>query len=171
TRWLMGERMRRIVHIMLAVVVTVMSNTVFANDVEHQSTSPSQENARMNSSELETRGKQLRASMDVRYKELIAAGGALNSREIIFQSVDLTDLFTPYIPIGMSFDDAEVVLRAAGFSVGPSKLPEIPDALVGSFSYVRDMNWFITVGFMARPDTPNGRKVGRSEGGITKQRH
>jgi hypothetical protein len=68
------------------------------------------------SNELEQRGKQLRKAIDEAYKKLedthVIKGYGSNS---------IYDVVVHYIPIGTSFDDAEAILRAAGFKVGPRK--------------------------------------------------
>jgi hypothetical protein len=131
-------------------------------------------NRQMTTNELEARGKQLRESIDARYQELSEPAGALSSQKPMIEVV-ITDLFTPFIPIGMSFDDAEVILRAAGFRISPSKLMAVNDGyypgFVANFDYARDMNWFITVSYSIDTDTPNGRKVASGGGIILKQRH
>jgi hypothetical protein len=68
------------------------------------------------SNELAQRGKQLRKAIDEVYEKLADAKTLKsmgNGRNII------TDVVIKYIPIGISFDDAEAILRAAGFKVGP----------------------------------------------------
>lgn len=55
---------------------------------------------------------QLRLEIDEAYKRIIDAG-TLKPKN------DITEIVLRYIPIGTSFDDAEQVLRSAGFKVGP----------------------------------------------------
>jgi hypothetical protein len=67
-------------------------------------------------SELEQRGKLLRKVIDETYKQLADAKAIKsmgNGRNFI------TDVVVKYIPVGTPFDDAEAILRAAGFKVGP----------------------------------------------------
>ena len=64
----------------------------------------------MKSNELEHRGKELRKAIDDAYEKL-ADAEALRGKNTI------TDVVIKYIPIGTSFDDAEAILRAAGFKV------------------------------------------------------
>jgi len=64
------------------------------------------------------RGRQLRAEIDDVYKKLSAANAIKNNgrgRNLI------TDVVKKYIPVGTSFDQAEAVLRAAGFAVPPHR--------------------------------------------------
>jgi hypothetical protein len=65
-------------------------------------------------SDLEQRGKQLRMAIDKKYKELHDAN-AISMRHVN----DITPLVLQYVPIGTSFDDADKILRAAGFGVAP----------------------------------------------------
>jgi hypothetical protein len=67
------------------------------------------------SDELKQRGNQLRKAIDEIYEKLADAkalkimGAGRNN---------ITNIVVKYIPIGTSFDDAEAILRAAGFKVG-----------------------------------------------------
>jgi hypothetical protein len=65
---------------------------------------------------------QLRAEIDKRYKELIAAH-ALSTG---IHGTDVTNVVLPYIPPGMPFGDAEELLRCAGFGIGPHPDPTPP---------------------------------------------
>jgi hypothetical protein len=66
--------------------------------------------------ELQHRGKDLRHAIDETYRKLNESNTLKtmgNGRN------EITDVITKYIPIGENFDDAEVILKAAGFNVGP----------------------------------------------------
>jgi len=66
--------------------------------------------------DVQTRGTELRTAIDKRYKELAEAGAIKsmgNGRNLI------TDTVVQYIPLGIAFADAEAILKAAGFVVGP----------------------------------------------------
>jgi hypothetical protein len=63
------------------------------------------------STDLAKRGKLLRAEIDSTFK----AVGA----QVPLRGTDITKLVEKYIPLGTSFDDAEQVLRCAGFTVYP----------------------------------------------------
>jgi len=63
----------------------------------------------MQDAELRQRGKQLRTDIDQKYKEL-----AESHRLTLNTSID--DVVGKYILIGMSFEDAEGILRSAGFT-------------------------------------------------------
>ncbi|MBF0560734.1 MAG: hypothetical protein HQL37_01710 [Alphaproteobacteria bacterium] len=60
-------------------------------------------------------GKQLRADIDNEYKRLVETHSLKGGLE----SNDLTEIVTRYIPVGSTFDDAENILRNAGFMVEP----------------------------------------------------
>ena len=62
---------------------------------------------------LEKRGADLRTSLKKKYAELVSSGKLSGGRNNITNSV------LPFIPIGISFDEAETILRAAGFNVEP----------------------------------------------------
>ncbi|KAF0190860.1 MAG: hypothetical protein FD165_2321 [Gammaproteobacteria bacterium] len=68
----------------------------------------------MTSDLLEQRGKQLRAAIEQTYKKLSDAK-ALKP----MGASDITEVVVQYIPVGTSFDDAESILRNAGFKVDP----------------------------------------------------
>src|SRR5258708_31979110 len=66
----------------------------------------------MESNNFTQRGKQLRLEIEERYKKLTDDRALKSSRPS-----DITDVVVKYIPVGTSFDDAENILRAAGFRV------------------------------------------------------
>jgi hypothetical protein len=65
----------------------------------------------LDSAELAARGKQLRAAIQQKYQELISTK-RLNGNE-----TNITEAVMPYIPIRISFRDAETILRAGGFTL------------------------------------------------------
>jgi hypothetical protein len=68
------------------------------------------------STALAAQGKELRAAIDAAYQKLDNARAIKNSgmgRNFI------TDTVVKYIPPGTPFDDAEEILRAAGFTIQP----------------------------------------------------
>jgi hypothetical protein len=74
------------------------------------------------SKNLERIGKQLRAEVEAKYKEL----KGVDSREggtASKNGIDVTSIVLKYIPIGMSFDDAEAILRASGSRMKASPIP------------------------------------------------
>src|SRR5207249_9735577 len=73
------------------------------------------ENGQMTSNDLEQRGKQLRAEIEAAYKQLKSAKKLRTG----IKGNDITELVLKYVPIGTSFDDAENILRFAGFTVHP----------------------------------------------------
>jgi hypothetical protein len=70
---------------------------------------------------LEQLGKQLREAIEQEYQRLDDAK-ALTPRS----GGNIGELVRKYIPIGTSFDDAEQILRGAGFKVGPREGPNTP---------------------------------------------
>jgi len=64
---------------------------------------------------LEQRGAQLRAEIDATYQQL-RASKTLSNR--VRQGNDVTDVVGKYIPVGIRFDEAQAILRAAGCIVG-----------------------------------------------------
>jgi hypothetical protein len=63
---------------------------------------------------LEQRGKQLRVALEQAYQKMVDEK-TLSARPMAGNEV--TDVVVRYIPIGTTFDDAESILRSAGFSV------------------------------------------------------
>lgn len=70
---------------------------------------------------LKTRGEQLRRELNAVYKELYS-----HSREIPSDpnSRDITETVIRFLPIGILLNDAESILRFAGFSIHPMDLRE-----------------------------------------------
>jgi hypothetical protein len=64
--------------------------------------------------ELRQRGKELRNEIDSVYKTLRAEKKITGPR-----GTDISDPVRKHIPPGTSFDDAEEILRSAGFDVSP----------------------------------------------------
>src|SRR5437763_13898291 len=73
------------------------------------------ENGQMTPSDFEQRGKQLRAEIEAVYKQLKSAKKLRTG----IKGNDITELVLKYVPIGTFFDDAENILRFAGFTVHP----------------------------------------------------
>src|SRR2546426_8955768 len=73
------------------------------------------ENGQMTSDNLEQRGKQLRTEIELVYKQL-KSGKKL---QVGIKGNDIGEIVKKYVPIGTSFDDAENILRFAGFTVHP----------------------------------------------------
>jgi len=63
--------------------------------------------------DLKERGIKLRAELENIFKKLLASGKPLNRK------IDITSSIAAYIPVGMTFDESERILRAAGFEVYP----------------------------------------------------
>jgi hypothetical protein len=73
-------------------------------------------------SDLDARGKQLRAEIDGRRQYLVRT----NTFRAGFRNNDITDIVERFVPAGMSFDDAEQILRAAGFVVESRPAASVP---------------------------------------------
>jgi hypothetical protein len=75
------------------------------------------ENTTMNDSDIEARGKKLHEQLSRVYDELGKA------QKLSGGGTDISDALPPYIVPGMSFREAEAVLRAAGFIIRPHPDP------------------------------------------------
>lgn len=72
-----------------------------------------QDTKKLSPDDLNERGIELRAELEKIFKKLLDSGKSLNRK------IDITSSITAYIPVGMTFDDSERILRAAGFEVYP----------------------------------------------------
>ncbi len=78
--------------------------------------------AKLSHNELEERGIKLRVELEGIFAAL-SSSGKLNREN------DISTAIAPYIAAGMTFDESEHVLRAAGFDVSPhSVVPEARDS-------------------------------------------
>jgi hypothetical protein len=112
--------------------------------------------------EIESRGERLRAEVEATYKNL-------NASHSLKSPSDLTEMVVKYIPEGISFDDAERILRAAGCAVRlPSKGFRGPtlnfrDDVVGEFelshSFLRKTMFEVTLSPASRDDYSRVAKV------------
>jgi hypothetical protein len=68
---------------------------------------------------LNARGTQLRQALLAAYEQLGKSGGVDRQH-----GNDITPIVAQSIPPGTSFDDAETILRDAGFKVGPRPAPQ-----------------------------------------------
>ncbi len=122
------------------------------------------ENVMMSASDVEQRGKQLRAELEETYRVLKDARklGASNKAE----GIDVSATVAKYIPIGTSFDEAEKVLQAAGFNLAPrpprpagrENAPEWEKALRftmgGGLVLDQTFGYQASVGVTLYPDSP-----------------
>lgn len=69
----------------------------------------------MTADAVRQRGESLRAEIDATYKQLRASN---TIRIYIKGGNDVTAIVLKYIPVGISIDDGEAILRAAGYNVG-----------------------------------------------------
>jgi hypothetical protein len=77
---------------------------------------PAPPNEPISADALSQRGMQLRAEIDATYKQLRASKTLANA---VNEANDVTAIVLKYIPPGISFDDAEAILRASGCTIGP----------------------------------------------------
>lgn len=64
---------------------------------------------------LNEQGMQLRAEIETAYRRLKSAKQLVPGH----RGNDIGDIIRKFMPVGTSFDDAESILRSAGFTVGP----------------------------------------------------
>lgn len=93
----------------LALGMAFLSGPTYGEDIQ-------KEKNIVTSESLEQRGKQLRAALELAYKKKVDAKTLSADPRV---GNDVTDVVVRYIPIGTSFDDAESILRSAGFRVDP----------------------------------------------------
>lgn len=91
----------------------------------------------MSSDELAQRGKELRAALQKTYQDLSRA------RKLSAFGTDITETVLPYIQAGMSFSDAEAILRNAGFIV---RHPDLNQATNPN----RAKDWYVVTARISR---------------------
>lgn len=103
--------------VLLCAMAAITVLPVSADEIKIGATTDQKKETKMlEARDLQARGKELRKAIDDVYKKLSEANAIKtmgNGRNLI------TDVVVKYIPIGSSFDEAETVLRVAGFNVGP----------------------------------------------------
>jgi hypothetical protein len=72
-----------------------------------------QRSADLSTNDIDRRGAKLRAALEANYKKLVEL------KQIHPPDTDTTDVVTKYISVGMTFSEAEDVLRTAGFHIEP----------------------------------------------------
>lgn len=97
------SRFSFIIGLVLIWCLSAGTSTVVAKDEGHGDTS-----------ELVRRGKLFRVAIDECYIKAIHDTHIKTGREL-----DISKIAISYIPINTSFDDAEIILRSAGFKVDP----------------------------------------------------
>jgi hypothetical protein len=98
------------------------------------------------SEELEMRGQALRVAVQSIYRRLISSG---EMRE----GLEVTDTVLPYLPTGISFDEAEAVLRNAGFVV--ERRPNVN----GPQRPNRARDWYAVISHLSLPAPSFGVKI------------
>jgi hypothetical protein len=68
---------------------------------------------KMSPDEIERRGKELRAALQQTYEEIVASAKPSGLQ------TDITRSVTPYVSAGMTFEEAESILKVAGFEINP----------------------------------------------------
>ena len=124
----------------------------------------------MSQAELEARGRALRQVIDAKYKELEAPGGAFydapNAKLQYLRAIHVTDIVLPYVSVGMSLKDIDVVFKAAGLEVRPMG-PNFPigarngyydknAGVLGGLRLTEDWHWFIEFNVIAMTNSPEG---------------
>jgi hypothetical protein len=101
---------------------------------------------------LKQQGAQLRADIDATYKQLRASKSLKNT---VNDGNDVTAIVLKYIPLGMPFDKAEAILRAAGCTIGPQQ------GHIVARTHMRDGFFQSKHGFAAElvPQTPGNFNV------------
>jgi hypothetical protein len=113
--------------------------------------------ARMNSSvDLDERGKTLRENIEELYANM-KRNKNLRARPHIN---DLSGFLSTYIPEGISFDDAEHILRSAGFDVLERREANAPDPRGEGFVDKHDViaRMLLPSGFMSRAELMLGMR-------------
>jgi hypothetical protein len=113
-----------------------------------RATSETAEPGKMNSKDLEQRGRELRVQLEKTYDELVA------SRRLSGASTDITESVRRYFSGDMSFDEAEAILRAAGFSVEARpdvNAPQNPNRSIDWYAVLAKIPHFVVLFFSTRP--------------------
>jgi len=128
-RWLVG----------LILGVAVLSGPAYGEDIQKEKSVVTNES-------LEQRGKQLRTAIEQEYQRLE------DSKAMTPKSGgNISELVLKYIPVGTSFDDAERILRGAGFDVGARVGPNTP---VKSPFRVPNPKYFLTAQIIGLHGSP-----------------
>lgn len=95
-------------HVLLTAILAMLA----VSGAAYEQTSA---NVSLSAEALQQRGHDLRRDIIAAYKRLRAAGMLQGAHR---NNPDLTPMLLKYIPLGLSLNDAEAILRAAGFRVG-----------------------------------------------------
>ena len=77
-----------------------------------------QESLSRSSGNIEKRGRELQAALRNAYHQLRSSG------KLAGLNTDVTSYVLPYLPPGISFEEAEMILADAGFALGPHPGPD-----------------------------------------------
>jgi hypothetical protein len=102
---------------------------------------------KMSPGDLEKRGIELRAALEKTFDKMLRSGKALN------RETDISEAVVPYVSAGMTFEEAERILKAAGFSVSPhpdaareAKNPNRPMGWEAVYAEIPDFSWRVVLG-------------------------
>ena len=160
--------------------INAKTEGLFVPQKADQSKTTTSKDETMRQTELEARGKALRQAIDDKYKELEAPGGAFfGPQQILMKSVDVKDIVSQYLTVGMAFSDMEVILKVGGFNPLPlgQGLPKNTTihfnnaGISGGLKLVADMHRFISFGIIAKSDRPDGKYATTIEASFFKQIH
>jgi hypothetical protein len=120
--------------------------------------------------DLQQRGRELRGAIDHTYKTLVDRNGLQQG----LKGNDISPVVSKYIPLGTSFDDAEKILRAAGFTVDPrpgqnppEDRPDKHDVVAYIVPYVQGFMSRTNVYISLRPKSPgNYTTIAKVNAGI-----
>jgi hypothetical protein len=80
--------------------------------------------------DLVRQGQLLRKALDDHVRSAIKTGAV--RRNLKRREIEIDDLIKRYLPEGGTFDDAENVLRSAGFDIEPRPAADVPHRFAGS---------------------------------------
>lgn len=106
---------------------------------------------------FEQTGKRLRADIESAYREL---------RRQDQLDMDITNVIQEYLPAGIPFNDAEGILRAAGFTVSPRLPPKRNDPVSASIQPLHsEPHWTVSVTVMLEAPGPGDYSMLRRASG------
>jgi hypothetical protein len=130
------------IRVLLIVLLSVMTQSCLGHATDQRSTRAAFDKGdhQMPEEELQRRGKELRVVIDRKHEEWSYAIGKLGP------NARVDGVVNEYIPVGMSFEDAEYILAAAGLTCNIVDKPAtFPPALYGSLDF--PMPWFAKASF------------------------
>jgi hypothetical protein len=110
------QKAKSITLLMMMSVVSFFATTQSVADQASANAGPAAEH--VSEDTLHQRAEQLRGAIDEVFLQLRASRSL---KESIHDGNDVTAIVVTYIPAGMSFDDAEVIIKATGWKIEPSR--------------------------------------------------